>query len=60
MVAALAQLHHDIEEGGNGSSWGRAPLGQEHEVSLQNGTVVLLLDGRQLNLYVEYVKHSSF
>ena len=43
MVAALAELHHDVEEAGNGR--GTRALGQETEVALHDGTIVLLLDG---------------
>ena len=50
MVAALAEFHHDVEEGGDGGGRGRTASGQKHKVPLQNGSVVLLLDGRQLHL----------
>ena len=50
MVAALAEFHHDIEEGGDGGGWSSAAFRQKHKVPLQNGSVVLLLDSRQLHL----------
>ena len=63
MVAALPQLHHGVEEVGNvtapspssssgssGSTSRCASFGQEGEVLLQDGAVVLLLDVGQLNL----------
>ena len=50
MVTALAKLHHDVEEGGDGGGGGRAALGEKHEVPLKNGSIILLLDSRQLNL----------
>ena len=52
MVATLPQLHHDVEQRGDGRGRSRAALRKEHEVSLEDGTVVLLLNGRQLNLWV--------
>lgn len=50
MIAALAQLHHDIEEGGHDSTPSR--LRQERKVLLQNSTIILLLTHSQLNLYM--------
>ena len=52
VVAALPQFHHDIEQGGDGGSGGRGAFGQKHEVLLQNGSIVLLLNGRQLHLQI--------
>ena len=44
VVAALPQLHHDVEQTGDG---GHHPFcRQEGEVSLQYGPIVLLLDHR--------------
>ena len=50
VVAALAQFHHDIEEGGDSHVRGRS-LGEEGEITLQNGTIVLLLNHSQFNLH---------
>ena len=54
MVTALAQFHHDVEQGGDGRGRGRTVLGQEREVFLENGSVVLLLNGCQLHLQMDY------
>ena len=47
MVAALAQFHHGVHQAGH---VGGAPFGQELKVTLQDGTVILLLDVCQLHL----------
>lgn len=44
MVAALPELHHDVEEGGH-SSGSRGAFGEEHEVLLEDSSIVLLLNG---------------
>lgn len=41
VVTTLSQLHHDVEEGGDGRG---TALRQEGEVTLQDGAVVLFLD----------------
>lgn len=48
MVAALAELHHGVNEVGHVVLAGS--FGQEGEVLLQDGPVVLLLNVGQLNL----------
>lgn len=48
VVAALAQLHHGVDEVGHVMLVG--PLGQEGEVLLKDGTVVLLLHVGELHL----------
>lgn len=49
MVAALAQLHHGVEQVRDVAVAG-GPHAEEAEVPLQDSPVVLLLDVRQLNL----------
>ena len=51
VVTALAQFHHDIEEGGDGRGGSCTALREKHEVPLKNGSIILLLDSCQLNLH---------
>lgn len=51
MVAALAQLHHRVEQVGH-VTVAIGPQAEEAEIPLQDGPVVLLLDVRQLHLTV--------
>lgn len=56
MVAALAQLHHSVEQVGDVAVTVGSQT-EEAEVPLQDGPVVLLLDVRQLNLTVKQLNH---
>ena len=46
MVAALAQFHHGVEQ-----AWSRRLGRQKTEILLQNGSIVLFLDGGQFHLW---------
>lgn len=50
VVAALAELHHGVEQVGDVAVAVR-PEAEKTEVPLQNGTIILLLDISQLNLF---------
>ena len=47
MVAALAELHDDVDEGGRGSTL--TALAEESDVVLVNCTVVLFLEDSELD-----------
>ena len=54
MVTALSQLHHSVHQVGNIRR--RSASCQEREVALENRTIILLLDVRQLHLGVVQLK----
>lgn len=54
VVAALAELHHGVDEVGHVVLV--CSFGQEGEVLLQDGSVVFLLDVRQLHLQMDSLR----
>ena len=47
MVTALSQLHHGVQQ-----AWDVGPFVEKSEILFQNGSIILLLNGSQLNLHM--------